>query len=117
MFGVQVYIDDQLCGTIDPLTLSEPYRTFMPREGNGYRVFCEEALTGSSVKIVTTRAPLATDLYESGLTLCDIRVFNTDREDIYGGHFGNMNQKTRNTKYYPLRADVLKPLGETEPGK
>lgn len=112
MFGVQVFIDDQLCGEITPYSFSEPYKSFKKiKEGNGYHVTCAKPITGSSVRIETKRAPKETDLYKSGLTLCDIRVFTTEREPIYNGFFKVGNDGTRDFEKYPIRADWDLPLG------
>jgi len=53
------------------------------KTGNGFRVICSKPVKGTRVKVVTDREPLDTDVYKSGLAICDINVYNTNREPVF----------------------------------
>lgn len=90
-FGVKVFIGDELCNEIHfrtPTSYFDGTEGFLTasgkksyrKEGSTFYVHCDSPITGSSVRIETDRRPLATDLYKSGLALCDIRVILNTRE-------------------------------------
>lgn len=102
-FGTKVYIGDQLCAEITTKTETEPYRqtkdsVTQRMYGNGYQVFCDAPVTGSFVRIESTRAPLDTDLYKSGLAVCDVKVFDSSREPLFWNDDEDMNHRFERNK-------------------
>lgn len=118
MYGVTVHIDDKLCGVVDKNTPMEPFQGTngygsSRKEGNGFRVICDDPIVGSSVTVSTKRIPKETDIYQAGLTLCDIRVWNTEREPTFENAEESLEVAYENTK---MRWDWNKPLSETKLG-
>lgn len=121
-FGAKVFIGDQLCAEITTKTESEPYAATKDSVtnrmyGNGYQIFCDTPLTGSSVRIESTRAAKDTDLYQSGLAVCDVKVFDSSREPLFWNSAKNMDERFLSTKSStPEHENWDLPLAEHEIG-
>lgn len=122
-FGTEIYIGDQLCATIDTTTWTEPFKVTQTKAtkrsyGNGYQVYCDAPVTGSSVKIVSTRAPKETDQYPSGLAICDVKVHTTAREPTFWNNSKDLDAYFEGWWHArPLHVNFDKPFAQTEAGK
>ena len=123
LFGMEVYIGDQYCGEITSETWTEPWEVTMTKAttrkyGNGYQIYCDEPVRGSSVKLVSTRASKETDHYQSGLAICDVRVHTSDMEPTFANNSKDIDAWFMTHKpSWPLHTDLDVPFGQTEAGK